>query len=105
MKYIITESKLTNIIFDYLNDLDLYMVEDRGDYYFWESKESWNNNGYFVIYATHKRKDCFISSDLLVEVSSFFNLELEVALVIINKWVETKVGFGPLYPISDYGSD
>ncbi len=32
MKYLITESQLGNIIYKYLDNLDLYKVEDKGDY-------------------------------------------------------------------------
>jgi len=105
MKYIITESQINKLVYKYLNDLDLYMIEDRGDYYFWSSKESWRNNDYVVISATHKREDCFISSGLLVEISSFFSLDLNSTLKIIGKWVETKVDFEITYPYSDYGAD
>ena len=104
MKYLITESQLDNIIYKYLDSLNLYKLEDRGDYYFWKSKESWNRSDYVVISATHKRKDCFISSGLLVEISSFFSLDLNSALTIISKWVETKVDFEITYPYSDYGA-
>ena len=103
MKYLITESQLDNIIYIYLDNLNLYKIEDRGDYYFWKSKESWNRNDYVVISASRKRKDCFVSSDLLSEISTFFSLDLESALLIIGKWVETKVNFEINYHYSDYG--
>jgi hypothetical protein len=105
MKYLITESQFDKAIFKYLDNQDLYKIEDRGDYYFWKSKESWNRNDYTVISAFHKRKDCFVGSDLLSEISSFFSLDLESALSIISKWVETKVDFEITYPYSDYGAD
>jgi hypothetical protein len=105
MKYLITESQLDNVIYIYLDNLNLYRVEDRGDYYFWSSKESWKRSEYVVISATRKRKDCFVGSDLLSEISSFFSLDLESALSIISKWVETKVDFEITYPYSDYGAD
>ena len=106
MKYLITESQLDNIIYIYLDNLNLYKnAEYRGDYYFWKSKESWNRNDYVVISASRKRKDCFVSSDLLSEISTFFSLDLESALSIISKWVETKVDFEITYPYSDYAAD
>ena len=105
MKYIITESKLTNIIFDYLNGQDLYMVEDEGDYYFWGSKESWNSGEYVLISVHRNHNDGFISSNLLVEVSSFFNLGLDDSLDIIGDWVRTKINTDVHKFYSDYVSD
>ena len=105
MKYLIAESQLENLIFRYLDNLNLHKVEDKGDYYFWSSKESWESSEYVVISAYHKRKDCFVSSSLLVELSTFFSLELGVALSIIGEWVETKIDFEIDYPYSDYSGD
>ena len=34
MKYLITESQLDNVIYIYLDNLNLYKIEDRGDYYY-----------------------------------------------------------------------
>ena len=105
MKYLITESRLDKVIFKYLDNLNLYKIEYIGDYYFWRSKESWYINDYVLISASRKRKDCFVVSDLLSEISSFFSLDLESALLIISKWVETKVNFEITYHYSDYGAD
>ena len=103
MKYLITESQLGSIIFNYLNNLNLYKVEDRGDYYFWSSKESWENSGDVLISVYHKSYDCFISSDLVSEISTFFSLDMNAALLLISGWVSSQVGFDVGYPYSDYG--
>ena len=105
MKFIITESKLTNLVFDYLDGLDLYMVEDREDYYFWESKKSWKSGEYVLISVHRSHNDGFISSNLLVEVSSFFSLELDDSLDIIGDWVRTKINTDVYKFYSDYGAD
>ncbi len=104
MKFIITESKLTNLVFDYLDGLDLYMVEYDGDYIFWSSKESWSNSGNVLISVHRSNKDCFISSDLVSEISTFFSLDMSTVLLLIGGWVSTKVGFDVGFPYSDYGA-
>jgi hypothetical protein len=104
MKYLITESQLDKVIFKYLNDLDLYMIEDKGDYYFYTSKLSWSR-GEFAIIAYHKNHDdCFISSSILTEIAGFFSLDLNTSLNVIKDWVENNLGFKIDYAVSDYGA-
>ena len=105
MKFIITESKLTNLVFDYLNNQDFYKMKYQYGYVFWDSKESWESGGFISINVNHVRKECFVNSDLVVEVSSFFSLDLETSLNIIGEWVKTKIDFDFDYILSDYGSD
>ena len=104
MKYLITESQLGNIIYKYLDNLNLYMVEYHGDYIFWSSKESWSKSGNVLISVHRSNKDCFISSDLVSEISTFFSLDMSTVLLLIGGWVSTKVGFDVGYPYSDYGA-
>jgi hypothetical protein len=105
MKYLITESQLDNIIFNYLDSLDLYMVKYEGDYIFWDSKESWKSSGRVLISTHRSHKDCFVNSDFVVEISTFFSLGLEESLNIIGEWVKPKVDFDINYFYSDYGAD
>ena len=70
MKFIITESRITNLIFDYLNSQAFYKMKYEFGYVFWQSKESWESGGYISINANRVNKECFVNSDLLVEVSS-----------------------------------
>ena len=101
MKFIITESKLTSFIFDYLNGLDLHMVEYGDSFLFFESDSS----GPILISVYRGRYDGFISSDLVSDVSSLFSLGMNVSLEIIGKWVNTKIDFTVEEFYSDYGSD
>ena len=104
MKYLITESQIDKVIFKYLNNLDLYMIEDKGDYYFYTSKLSWSR-GEFAIIAYHKNyDDCFISSSILTEIAGFFSLDLNTSLYVIKDWVENNLGFKIDYAGSDYGA-
>ena len=105
MKYIITESKLTSLIFNYLNSQDFYKMKYEFGYVFWGSKEIWESGGNISINANRVREECFVSSDLLVEVSSFFSLDLDTALNIIGEWIKTKIDFDFDYIYSDYGAD
>ena len=105
MKYLITESKLNRLVFDYLNSQEFYRLKYEFGYIFWDSEETWNSGGYILINANRVNKECFVNSDLVVEVSSFFSLDLETALNIIGEWVKTKIDFDFNYTFSDYGSD
>jgi hypothetical protein len=104
MKYVITESQLGNIIYKYLDNLNLHMIEYLGDYIFWGSEESWLNRGNVLISVHRKYNDCFIDSDLVSEISTFFSLDKNAAMLLISGWVSTKVGFDVGYPYSDYGA-
>jgi len=102
MKYLITQSQLDKIIFRYLDKRGLYkMGYDKG-YVFWESKESWESGGYIIITANRDRSDCFVSSDLLVEVATMFSLELSNCLDIVGEWINTQIDFNVEYFFSDY---
>ena len=105
MKYLIKESQFDKVIFKYLNNLDLYMIEDKGDYYFFTSKLSWRNGEYAIIAYHKNHDDCFISSDILTEIAGFFSLDLDTSLNVIKNWVENNLGFKIGYAYSDYASD
>ena len=104
MKYLITESQIDKVIFKYLNNLDLYMIEDKGDYYFYTSKLSWSHSEYPIIAYHKNHDDCFISSSILTEIAGFFSLDLNTSLNVIKNWVENKLGFKIGYTVSDYGA-
>ena len=105
MKYLITESQFDKVIFKYLDNQDFYKMKYQYGYVFWGSKESWESGGYISINANRVNKECFVNSDLVVEVSSFFSLDLETALNIIGEWVKTKIDFDFDYVFSDYRAD
>ena len=105
MKFLITESKLNRLVFDYLNSQEFYKMKYQYGYVFWDSKESWESGGYISINANRVNKECFVNSDLVVEVSSFFSLDFETALDIIGEWVKTKIDFDFDYVFSDYRAD
>jgi hypothetical protein len=105
MKYLITESKLDNIIFIYLDKRGLYKLRYTNGYVFWGSKESWESGGNIIISVNRDRSECFVNSDLLVEIATVFSLELTDSLNIIGEWVKTQIDFDIEDFFSDYGAD
>jgi len=105
MKYLITESQLDNIIFRYLDMQNFYKMKYTGGYVFWESKEIWESGGNILITAHRDRSECFVNSDLLVEVASMFSLELNDSLNVIGAWIKTQIDFDIAEFFSDYGAD
>ena len=101
MKYIITKSQISKIIFKYLDIRDFHVVEYGDSFLFFESDSS----GPILISLYRGRYDGFISSDLVSEVSRFFSLDMNVSLEIIGDWVNTKIDFPVEEFYSDYGSD
>ena len=84
MKYLITESQFDKAIFKYLdnqdfivtgNDTSLFFINSEGDEY---AQIRYNKNDGW----------CFISIDLIKEISSFFSLELTDSKEVIGRWVE-----------------
>jgi hypothetical protein len=105
MKYLITESQLDSIIFRYLDMQNFYKMRYTKGYVFWETKEIWESGGNILITANRERSECFVNSDLLVEVASMFGLELSDSLNVIGKWVKTQIDFDIEHFFSDYGAD
>ena len=98
MKYIITKSQISKIIFKYLDSKDLYMTEYGDSFLFFES----NSPGPILISVYRGRYDGYINSDLVSEVSRFFSLEMNLSLEIIGDWVNTKIDFHVDEFYSDY---
>jgi hypothetical protein len=84
MKFIITESKLNNIIFKYLDNQDFIKIEKGNKVYFVNS----NNDEYAQIKYDKKNGWCFTTFDLVKEISSFFSMEYSDSEEVIGKWVE-----------------
>jgi len=94
MKYLITESRFINLIFDYLTSQNFYKVKHFRDYIFWSSKQDYYESTGRVYISTHRSNDdCAISSDLVDEISSMFNLDLSDSLDVIGAWVNTQIDF------------
>ena len=87
MKYIITESQLNKIIFKYINLKRFIQIEKGDNIYFVNSEDDESaqirydkDNGW-----------CFISINLIKEISSFFSLGRYDSEKVIERWVENKL--------------
>jgi len=104
MKYIITESKLENVIKKYLDLKDFVILNTSDSYRFYSSRQAIDDE-YSLITYDKRYKDCFISSYLAEEVCSLFSLQPDNALSIISDWVENKLGVEVESYNSDFGAD
>ena len=84
MKYLITESKLNQVIFRYLNNQDFIQIEKANRIYFINSE----GDEYAQIRYDKKDGVCFISYKLVNEISSFFSLRTSDSEEVIGRWVE-----------------
>ena len=84
MKYLITESQRDKAIFLYLNNQDFIRIEKGNRIYFVNSE----GDEYAQIKYNKNDGWCFISIDLIKEISSFFSLELTDSKEVIGRWVE-----------------
>ena len=84
MKFILTESKLENIIFKYLDNQDFVKIEKKKHIYFVNSID----DRCFQIDFDEDISWCYIDVGLNREISSFFSLEKHKSKEIISKWVE-----------------
>ena len=107
MKYLITKSQLGNAVFKYLDSQNFFAVEDRGDIYLWWSEKDWSERLSYPVISTHvKYDDAYVSSDLLINISSFFPISLDDSLLLVREWFKYRYGFESLDRFySDYGSD
>ena len=84
MKYLITESQFDKVIFKYLDNQDFIQIKKDDSIYFAYSE----NDEYAQIRFDKDDGWCFISIDLIKEISSFFSLELTDSNEVIGRWVE-----------------
>ena len=83
MKYLITESQLDRAIFRYLNNQDFIQIKKR-NYIFFVNSEG---DKYGQI-RYDEDEWCYISIDLIEEISSFFSLQPYDSEQVIGRWVE-----------------
>ncbi len=84
MKYLITESQLDRIIFDYLDGQDFVQIEKNNRIYFVYSE----GDEYAQIRFDKDDGWCFIDYNLINEISSFFSLQESDSEQVIGRWVE-----------------
>ena len=84
MKYLIKESQLDRIIFDYLNGQDFIQIKKYYIIHFAYSE----NDEYAQIRYDEDDEICFINIDLNKEISSLFSLGRDESQKVIGRWVE-----------------
>ena len=84
MKYLITESKLNQVIFRYLDNQDFIKIEIEDSIYFVNSE----GDEYAQIRYFKKDSKCVIYAGLIEEVASFFSMQGYDARETIGRWVE-----------------
>ena len=84
MKYIITESQLDKVIFKYLDNKDFIQIKKRNYIYFVNSE----GDEYAQIRYEEKGGWCYISINLIKEISSFFSLQPSDSEKVIVRWFE-----------------
>jgi len=87
MKYIITESKLNNIIFKYLDTKYDALEEKKGRYS--DIVFTFPGEEYGVL-GWDKSGDLYVCYELRYEISNLFGIENVNSLRVIGKWVEGK---------------
>ena len=83
MKYLIKESQLNNIIFNYLDNQDFIQIETDDNIYFTNSER----DEFAQIGFDKKVGWCYIYNKLVKEVSSFFSIGEYDSKKVIGKWV------------------
>jgi hypothetical protein len=87
MKYLITESQIENLATMYLDNQDFIQVKAPKSIYFMNSKD----DEYAQIRYDKNDGLCYVSYDLLNEISSFFSLQNSDSEKIIIKWIENAI--------------
>ena len=85
MKFLITESKLENVIFKYLDNQDFVKIEKENNIYFVNSE----GDKFAMIRFKKDNGWCYINYDLVKEISSFFSMKESDSEQVIGRWVES----------------
>lgn len=84
MKYLVTKSQIDKLIFKYLDNQDFIQINKNNKIYFVNSE----NDKYAQIIFYKDDGWCFIHTNLVKEISSFFSLGLSGSEEFIGRWVE-----------------
>ena len=84
MKFLITENKLEQIVFEYLDNKDFIKIETNDKIEFVYSKE----DRIATILYTIDTEMLRIHNELIEEISSFFSIKENFTKVVIGNWVE-----------------
>jgi hypothetical protein len=89
MKYIISESRLENFIFKYLDDLLPVITNYKKAFIFADNEK---NSDDIKIFVDTEDDEIGINGDLVKFFENMFSLSYDEVGEIIKKWVESKIG-------------
>ena len=98
MKYFISESKLKNVIFKYLDSQDFIQIDKGKRIYFVNSE----GDEYAQIRFDYDIPWVGMSDNLCKEVSSFFSISKEDSQKIIGLWIKHKFKIGGVVVVQSY---
>ena len=84
MKFLITESKLENVIFKYLDNQDFVKIDDGKRIWLIKSIEE----DYSTIFYSRVTNYCSVRKSFVVNLRTFFSIDTKNAFEIISKWIE-----------------
>ena len=90
MKFKITDSKLKQITFRFLDNKNYIIKESPESYSFFENEDS----KFSTIRVYMKDDDevtCLVSIDLVTEIESFFSISYSEVKYLLQKYVESKI--------------
>ena len=93
MKYLITESQIDNIIFQYLDNQDFIRI-DKGERIYFVNSEG---DKYAQIIYDKEAGWCGIYYKLVDEISRFFSLQEDSSEEVIGRWVENTLQMKATY--------
>jgi 3'-phosphoadenosine 5'-phosphosulfate sulfotransferase len=88
MKYIISESRINQIIFAYLDSLNMFKVKVRNTIHFSENYDDNNEKNYSVMRYNTEDKSLHIYGGFIKKLELMFGLSEHEILKIINSWVK-----------------
>jgi hypothetical protein len=92
MKYLITESKLDNVVFKYLDNQDFIIRKSvktsfgvSNIIHFLNSESDLRTDSIINFY---RDGECFINFELIDEIAEFFSMDFNDSKYVIGRWVE-----------------
>ena len=95
MKFLITESKLEQVIFKYLDNQDFVKIDEGENIYFVNSE----GDKFAMIRFNKDNGWCYINYNLIEEISSFFSMKMSDSEQVIGRWVESTLQMKVSYTI------
>jgi len=99
MKYLITESQISKIVFKYLDNQDFIQIKIEDSIYFVNSE----GDRYTQIKYDKDDGWCYIYYKLIEEISSFFSLIEIDSKEVIGRWVENTIQMRVTHTINSIG--